>query len=59
VAIAVGPSILTLRPRLIAVAAHLDRMKKLEVSATEMFKVERAAALDVPGSAFYRAKAET
>ena len=46
-------------PQFAAIAAHLDRMKKLEVIAREMFKVERAAALDVAASAFYRAGAET
>jgi hypothetical protein len=34
-------------------------MKELEVIVREMFKVERAAALDVAASAFYRAEAET
>ena len=34
-------------------------MKKLEVVAREMFKVERAAALDVAPTALYRAEAET
>jgi hypothetical protein len=34
-------------------------MKKLEVIAREMFKVERAAALDVAATAFGRAEAET
>ena len=33
-------------------------MKKLEVIAREMFKVERAAALDVAATAFDRAEAK-
>jgi hypothetical protein len=36
------------------VAARLDYMKKLEVSAREMFNVESSAALEVAASAFYR-----
>ena len=46
-------------PQFAAIAAHLDRMKKLEVIAHEICKIERAAALDVAASALFRAEAET
>ena len=46
-------------PQFTAVAAHLNRMKKLEVIARETFAVERAAALDAAATAFYLAEAET
>jgi hypothetical protein len=42
-----------------AVAEHLDRMKKLEEAARQLFEAGRGSALDVAGAAFYRAEAET